>query len=145
VSEGLCSVEHHEEDVQCGSSVTTDIKNEVFLLYLSPASIWHFPGSIVCLDSTIDIFMKKTCVCKPGFVNYGKPTAGGSHRLGSCWNYQLQVDKHSLLWEPHNMSVLCEMSFPRHPSVSTITWTLLWAELAFHIRKQFLQLGERCY
>lgn len=113
LTKGLCSVEHHEGGAQSWSSVTTDIKNEVFCFYLSPASIWHFSGSIVCLAPTIASFMKKTRVCKPGFVNYGKLTAGGSHRLGSCWSYQLLLDKHILLWEPHYMSVLREMSFPR--------------------------------
>lgn len=78
---------------------------------------------------------EKKLVCKRGFVNYGKPAAGGSHRLVSCWNYQLLLDKHILLWEPHYTSVLCEMSFPKHLSVSIITWTLSWPEMAFHICK----------
>lgn len=32
LTEGLCSVEHHEGDARSWSSVTNDIKNEVFLL-----------------------------------------------------------------------------------------------------------------
>lgn len=95
------------------SSVTRDIKNEGFFFYLSPASIWHFPGSIACLAPAIASYVKKTQVCKHGFVNYGKPTAGGSHSLGSCRNYQPLLEKGILLWESHCMSVLCEMSFPR--------------------------------
>lgn len=113
LTEGLCSVEHHERGAHFWSTVTTDIKNERVFFYLSPASVWHFPSSIVCLASAIASFVEKTRVCKPGFVNYGKPTAGGSHSLGSCWNYQRLLEKCILLWELHYMSVLCEMSFLR--------------------------------
>lgn len=135
LAEGLCSLEHRDEGSQSWSSVTIDIKNEVFCFYLSRTSTWCSPGSTVCPAPTLASFMKKKRVCKRGLVNYGKPTAGGSHRLGSCWNYQLLLDKHILLWEPHHMSVLCEMSFPKHLSVRMTTWTLSWPEMAFHICK----------
>lgn len=59
LTEGLCSAEHHEGGAHSWSSVTTDIKNEGVCFYLSPVSIWRFPGSIFCLASTIASFMKK--------------------------------------------------------------------------------------
>lgn len=59
LAEGLCSLEHHDRGSQSLSSVTTDIKNEGVFFYLSPASIWCFPGSIFCLAPTIASFMKK--------------------------------------------------------------------------------------
>lgn len=95
LTEGSSSVEHHKGGAQSWSSVTTSIKNGLFCFYLSPASIWHFPGCIVCLSPTIVGFMKKKkSIYKPVFGNYGKPTAGGSHRLGSRWSCQLLLDKH---------------------------------------------------
>lgn len=129
LTEGLCSVEHHKIGAQFWSSVTTDIKNEGVFFHSSPDSVWHFPGSIVCLASAAANFMKKAHVCKPGFVNYGKPTAGGSHRLGSCWNYQRLLEKFILLWESHYMSVLCEMSFPRLCNHFYMDFVLGWTGL----------------
>lgn len=85
LTEGFCSVEHHKRGAHFWSSETTDIKSEGFCFHLSLASVWHFPGSIVCLSSGHSQFCeKKKHVCKPGFEIYGKPTAGGSHSLGSC-------------------------------------------------------------
>lgn len=65
LTEGLCSVEHHKRGANLWSSVTTDIKSEGFFFYLSPASVWNFPGSIVCLSSAIASFVKKELM----FVN----------------------------------------------------------------------------
>lgn len=131
LTEGLCSVEHHKRGAHFWSSVTRDIKNEGFSFNLSAASIRHFPGSIVCLASAITSFVKKTHVCKPGFVNYGKPTAGGSHSLGSCWNYQRVLEKGILLWESHCVSVLCEMSFPRLCKHFYMDFVMGWTGLPY--------------
>lgn len=86
------------------------MKGFSFICLLPPFGI--FLAALFCLASAIASFLKKPHVCKPGFVSYGKPTAGGSHRLGSCWNHQRLLEKRILLWGSHYMSELCEMRFP---------------------------------